>query len=95
MRRQAIALCLCSLLFAAPALAEPLAVKPGDNVHTVLEGLQGKRVTVRLQGADELTGKVRLVTKDLLVLGELSGREYFDAVIDVARVSTVIVRTKE
>jgi len=88
-----LALCLCCL--SLPTLAEPPAVKSGDSLATVLESHQGKRVTVRLQGNDELTGKVRLVTKDLLHLGELAGREYFDAVIDLHRVSAVIVRTRE
>lgn len=80
---------------AMPALAEPPAVKPGDTLATLLEGHQGKRVSVRLQGNDELTGKVRLVTKDVLHLGELSGREYFDAVIDLHKISAVIVRVRE
>lgn len=31
----------------------------------------------------------------LVQLGELSGREYFDAVVDVSRISSVIVRVKE
>lgn len=88
-----LALCLCCL--SLPALAEPPAVKAGDSLVSVLESYQGKRVTVRLQGNDELTGKVRLVTKDLLHLGELVSREYFDAVIDLHKVSAVIVRTRE
>ena len=95
MRRSAAVLYLCSVLLAAPAFAEPPAVKPGDNLHAVLEAYQGKRVTVRLQGNDELTGKVRLVGKEVLHLGELSGREFFDAVIDLSKVSAVIVRTRE
>ena len=84
-------LCCCSL----PALAEPPALKAEDSLATLLESYQGKRVTIRLQGAEELTGKVRLVTKDLLHLGELAGREYFDAVVDIHKVSAVIVRTRE
>jgi hypothetical protein len=95
MRRHTAALCLFSFFLASPVLAEPPVVKPGDSLQTLLEGYQGKRVTVRLQGADELTGKVRVVTKELLHLGELSGREYFDAVIELTKVSAVIVRAKE
>jgi hypothetical protein len=78
-----------------PALAEPPAIKAGDTLPTVLESYQGKRVAVRLQSGDELTGKVRAVTKDVLHLGELTGREFFDAVIDLHKVSAVVVRTRE
>lgn len=75
--------------------AEELSIKAGDSIETLLEGFKGKRVTVRLQGNDELTGKVRTVTKGLVQLGELSGRDFYDAVIDTNRISALIVRVKE
>ncbi len=75
--------------------AEELITKPGDNIQKILEGYLGKRVTVRIQGNDELTGKVRAVTQEILHLGELAGRDYYDAVLDVKRISVVIVRVKE
>lgn len=88
-----LVLSLCCLNL--PALAEPPAIKAGDTLPSVLESYQGKRVAVRLQSGDELTGKVRAVTKDVLHLGELTGREFFDAVIDLHKVSAVVVRTRE
>ncbi|HIJ81882.1 MAG TPA: hypothetical protein HPP76_09250 [Desulfuromonadales bacterium] len=75
--------------------AAEISVKSGDSIQKLLEEQKGKRVTVRLQGNDEMTGKVRVVTKELLHLGELAGRDYFDAVIDLHKVSAVIVRVKE
>lgn len=96
MKTATLAAALAALCLAAStAFAEPPAVKPGDSLHSVLETYQGKRVSVRLAGGEELTGKVRLVTKELLHLGELAGREYFDAVIDLNKVSAVVVRTRE
>jgi len=77
------------------AIAAELSIKSGDTIQKLLEEQKGKRVTVRMQGNDELTGKVRVVTKELLHLGELTGRDYFDAVIDMNRISVVIVRVKE
>jgi len=76
-------------------LADVLAIKPGVTIQKLLEERKGKRVTLRLQGGEELTGKVRTVTGELVQLGELSGREYFDAVVEVSRISAVIVRVKE
>lgn len=77
------------------ASSAELNVKSGDNIQMVLEGYKGKRVTVRMQGNDELTGKVKMITKELLHLGELTGRDYFDAVIELNRISAVIIRVKE
>jgi hypothetical protein len=85
-------ICLCA---ATVVSAESFAIKAGDSIPKVLEGRQGKRVTLRLQGGEELTGKVRTVTTELVQLGELTGREYFDAVIEVSRISAVIVRVRE
>ena len=78
-----------------PVVRADLVVKPGDTIQKLLEERKGKRVTLRLQGGEEITGKVRAVTGDLVQLGELSGREYFDAVVEVNRIAAVIVRVKE
>ncbi len=77
------------------SVAEDIAIKAGDTLQTVLEVQKGKKITVRLLGGEELTGRVKTVSKDLLQLGELSGKEYFDAIIDVNKISAMIVRTKE
>lgn len=75
--------------------AGDFTIKAGDTIQKVLEDRKGKRVTLRLQGGEEMTGKVRTVTKELVHLGELSGRDYFDAVVDVSKISSVIIRVKE
>jgi hypothetical protein len=74
--------------------AAELSIKSGDSIPKILEDHKSKRVTVRLQGNDELTGTVKMVTKDLLHLGELAGRDYFDAVIELNKISAVIVRIR-
>ena len=90
---------LCALVLqaavATSVFAEPPVVKDGDTIANVLEGYKGKRVTIRLQGGEELTGKVRFISKELLHLGELTKREYFDAVIELAKVEAVILQVKE
>ena len=86
---------LLACLGTVPVVRADLVVKPGDTIQKLLEERKGKRVTLRLQGGEEITGKVRAVTGDLVQLGELSGREYFDAVVEVNRIAAVIVRVKE
>lgn len=89
-------LALLAILGSAPLVsAADFAIAPGDTIQKILEERKGKRVTLRLQGNDELTGKVRAVTGNLVQLGELSGRDFFDAVVELGKVSAVIIRIKE
>lgn len=83
--------CMAGLPLAGAA---ELSIKNGDSIPKILEDNKSKRVTVRLQGNDEMTGTVKMVTKDLVHLGELAGRDYFDAVIELNKISAVIVRTR-
>ena len=88
------AVALAAALAAAPALAQSLAVGKDDTVEKVLVAQTGKRVTLKLGPGDELTGVVKLVTPKVVHLGEIAGRELFDAVVDTGRVVAVLVRTK-
>jgi len=83
------------LLFTTAATAAPLAVGPGDDVQQVLQGQAGKRVTVRVRAGEELSGTVKTVNEDVVHLGELSGKEFFDAVIPLDSIDAVIVRVKD
>jgi hypothetical protein len=76
------------------AFAQPLVVNPDDSIERLLAAQKGKRVTVKLGPNDELTGVVRSVSPTVLHLGELAGRELFDAAVDIRQVRAVIVRTK-
>ena len=88
------AVLIAVLLFATPALAQEVSVGPSDNILTVLGNQKGKRVTVRLSSGQELTGTVRDITSRLVVLGAITGREFFDAVVPVESVEAVLIRTK-
>ena len=76
------------------AIAQPLVVNADDSIEKLLAAQKGKRVTVKLGPNDELTGVVRSVTPNVVHLGELAGRELFDAAVDIRQVRAVIVRTK-
>ena len=82
-------LAVCSV-----ALAQPLNVSADDTIEKLLVAHKGKRITVKLGPNDELTGVVKTVTPNVVVLSELTGREFFDAAVDVKQVRAVIVRTK-
>jgi len=42
-----------------------------------------------------MAGKVRSITKELVLLGELAGRDYYDGIIDVGNISAVLIRAKD
>jgi hypothetical protein len=92
-----MALCVVALQVGAATVvfAEAPVVKAGDTLQKVLEGYKGKRVTIRLQGGEELTGRVKFISMELLHLEALNSREFFDAVVDVSRIEALIVRVKE
>ena len=75
--------------------AEGFALKQGDTIQKILEDRKGKQVTLRLSDGGELTGRILAVTKELVLLSELAGREYFQGIIDSSKVTAVIIRTKE
>lgn len=82
----------------APAGQEKKMVfEEQDTMATVLKRLEGKAVRLRLAGgADEVVGKLQKVGKELAHLSDLSGREYFDAVVRIDQVAgfSVQVRTR-
>jgi len=84
---------LC-LALTAPVLAQEVGISANDSTQTVIAAQKGKRVTLRLRSGQEFTGVVRDATGRLVVLGALTGREFFDAVIPLESVDAVLIRTK-
>jgi hypothetical protein len=85
---------LVSLVLAVPAFAQAPSVQPDDSLEKVIAAYKGKRVPLKLGPNDELTGVVKSVTANVVHLGELAGRKFFDAVVDVKRVQALVVRTR-
>ncbi len=75
--------------------ADGLVLKQGDTIQKILEDRKGKQVTLRLSDGGELTGRILAVTKELVLLSELAGRDYFQGTIDSSKITAVIIRTKE
>ena len=86
---------VAAMMFSGLCTAAPLTVNKSDSVAGVLATQKGNRVTVRLQSGEELSGKVITVGDQVLQLGELSGKEFFDAVIPLDSVAAVIIRVRE
>lgn len=66
-----------------------------DTMANVLKRLEGKGVRLRLAGSgEEVIGKLQKVGKELAYLSDLSGREFFDAVVRIDQVSAVSVQVR-
>ncbi|MFI5180908.1 MAG: hypothetical protein ACHQPI_05925 [Thermoanaerobaculia bacterium] len=101
MRRLAIPMVCFSLVLAgtAPAQQEPakkavLQVDKADTVRTVLLRQIDKKVTLVLAPGQELTGTVRSVGDGVVLLSEISGRDFYDAAVDLQKVSAVLVKVR-
>ena len=95
MNKQMTVLILIAGLMSAPgAMAAPLTVGSSDNIQRVLLTQKGKLVTLKLISGDELSGTVKSVSAQAVHLGELTGKEFYDAVIATDQIAAIIVRTK-
>jgi hypothetical protein len=85
--------CLC---VPAATLAQDarLDVREADTVRNVLERYVGKRVGLVMQSGPELTGVVVTVGQHVVHLGQLQGREFFDAAVSLDRINAVVVRAR-
>jgi len=95
MRNACLILLIALGLMASQVWAEPLAVGANDTLRSILIAHKGKRVTVKLNSGSELTGKVGEVNDNIMQLMELSGMEYFDAVVSIGKIEAVVIRTKK
>ncbi|HKY90529.1 MAG TPA: hypothetical protein VJM11_05785 [Nevskiaceae bacterium] len=70
-----------------PALAE-------TAIEKALKERQGKSATVVLESGTELTGTVSKIDEGAVRLTELSGKEFYDAVVAVEDISAVVMRVR-
>jgi exosome complex RNA-binding protein Csl4 len=69
-------------------------VQGGDTVKSVLERSAGQTVGLRVEGGEELRGKVGRVGDHVVQLTDLSGREFFDAVVPLDAIQAVVVKVR-
>jgi hypothetical protein len=89
-------------LAAAAAAQQPAAgqekkmvFEEQDSMASVLKRLEGKTVRLRLAGSGEdVVGKLQKVGNELAHVSDLSGREFFDAVVRIDQVAAVSVQVR-
>jgi hypothetical protein len=91
---RSLSIAAVGLALALQVAAQGLAVSPTDTTRSVIAAQKGKRVTLRLRSGQELSGVVRDASERLVVIGELAGREFSDAVVPIEAIEAVIVRVR-
>ena len=94
---KAILVAFALTVLCSPALsgAERVAVEANDSIASFLGKHTGQVVELRLKSGDKFAGKIAMVGATVVHLSQLTGQDFFDAVIDVKDVSAVIVRARQ
>lgn len=81
----------CSNLFAQGKID----LQTSDTILGILQKNIGQVVELRMKSGEKIAGKVEKVGDKLVHLSQLTGAEFFDAAVDTADVSAVVVRVKK
>jgi len=65
-----------------------------ESIRVNLEKVPGERVTLSLIGGGELQGVVNKVGATALYITELTGKEFFDAIVRLDHISAVTVKMR-
>ena len=58
-------------------------------------GKTGKRVALRLASGEEIEGTVTIVGNFLVHISKLSGKEFYDAVVSIDKISAVRMKMRD
>ena len=83
-----------ALPIVASAENPQLEVTSPNPVKYNLEQMIGKSVTLKLSSGEELGGKVGKVGAEAVQITEISGKEFYDALIPLNNIVAVIVRAR-
>ena len=81
----------CSNLFAQGKID----LQTGETILGILQKNIGQTVELRMNSGEKIAGKVEKVGDKLVHLSALTGAEFYDAAVDTADISAVLVKTKK
>jgi hypothetical protein len=90
------ALC-CTLVFSPTIRAEEPKYDLKSATITIKDVLTentGKRVIVRLENGESLEGTVNKVGDSVVHIAKLSGKDFYDAVVRIDRISAVLFKVR-
>jgi hypothetical protein len=90
------ALCCMVVAPAVISAAEPqYEMKSEAMIKNILLDNINKRVTVRLESGENMEGFVTKVGDTLVHLSKITGRDFYDAIIRIDKISAVVYRARE
>jgi hypothetical protein len=85
---------LTTVVCAALTAQTKIELQASDTMASVLQRCAGQTVELRMKSGEKIGGKIDKTTDKLAYLSQVTGAEYFDAVVDMSDVAAVIVRAK-
>jgi len=70
-------------------------LQTSDTILGILQKNIGQVVELRMKSGEKIAGKIEKVGDKLVHLSQLTGAEFYDAAVDTADVSAVVVRMKK
>lgn len=64
------------------------------SIETSLPQFKGKSVDITLKSGEQVSGKVSNIGSHVMLLKELKGKEYYDALINIDEIAAVTYRAR-
>ena len=69
-------------------------IHKADTIKTLLTKHVGKRVSIQLNSGTELNGLLSNVGENVVQLSELSGKDFYDALIRINNIEALVVEVR-
>lgn len=86
--------CMTALVPGLGAEERKYELRSSATVRDVLAEQSAKRVIVRLEGGESVEGIVARVGDSVVHIARISGRDFYDAVVRIDRISAVIFKVR-
>jgi hypothetical protein len=87
--------CFASIATTASGQEVKFELKTSATMKEVLGENVGKRLALRLASGEEIEGTVTLVGTSLVHISRLAGKEFYDAVVSIDRISAVRMKVRD
>ena len=90
------ALFLTPIFSSTNAFADPMTLEVTDSqaLELGLKAMVGKTVTLQLTSGSELSGVLEAVGPSTVRIGQLTGKEFYSAVVRIEQIIAVVYRAK-
>src|SRR5436190_13520909 len=79
-----LAALIVALVYSNLSAQTKIDLQPSDSILSILQRNTGQTVELRLKSGEKIGGKVEKIADKLVYLSQLTGAEYYDAVVDTA-----------